>query len=145
MGRMDEIRARREAMTSENWRCKPCECGHPSCTDYLLNITKSDGRFEKEDAEFIANAPADVDYLLALVDGRDQEEMEFLHKAIEAAENLKAANQSLLKQNESLHRALEEIHEYERVVHPGSKSWSIANSALPHKAGGGIVNSRSNG
>lgn len=44
--------------TPEPWYITKCNCGHPSCDKYFINVTGSDGRLSKADAELIARAPS---------------------------------------------------------------------------------------
>jgi hypothetical protein len=40
------------------WTMKKCDCGHPSCKQYFVSCTGTDGRVPKDVAELIVDAPA---------------------------------------------------------------------------------------
>ena len=45
-----------EAATPGPWEIWRCGCGHPACNQYFINVTRSDGRLDPQDAKFIAEA-----------------------------------------------------------------------------------------
>jgi hypothetical protein len=67
------IRQRTESATTGPWHTTKCDCGHPACNTYFLNIAGSDGRLDPNDALFIANARHDIPILLAEVDRLNEE------------------------------------------------------------------------
>ncbi len=50
------------------WKISKCECGHPACDSYFINVTSSDGRLSLGDAQLIAAAPDMLDALKGILD-----------------------------------------------------------------------------
>lgn len=40
------------------WTARKCDCGHPSCEQYFVSCTGTDGRVTKDVADLIVDAPA---------------------------------------------------------------------------------------
>lgn len=65
---LTQIAERCEKATEGPWRISPCRRGYRNCDDYFLEVARSDGRLDRHDAAFIANARQDIPKLLTEIE-----------------------------------------------------------------------------